>query len=93
MERVGFQRDRIGRAGCARANSRTAKLEGSAAQHCARKIRRKNGLRIARPMFEQRHGHVAGAAANVEDGCTWIGENRPESARGAAPPETVNIGR
>ena len=58
MQRVGLERDRAA----------PAELACSAGEHAVRKIRGDDGSRACGPMFQQRHGHVAGAATDVEHG-------------------------
>src|ERR1017187_273045 len=86
-ERIGFNGNGIGLAGVLR-----SKFHGSAAEHAARKIRCQDWARTPGAVLEESHGHVAGAAADVEDSGIGVGEDGPEAPRRAPPPEPVHVG-
>ncbi len=49
-------------------------------------------LGCCRAVFEQRHGHVAGAAAEIEGDGFGVLEDGTEEAGGAGPPGAVDAG-
>jgi len=69
-----------------------AELAHAAGEHAAGEVGGEDGARTFRPVFEEGHGHVAGAAADVEDGRVRPGEDLAKAARRAPPPEPVNVG-
>ena len=62
-------------------------------QHLLRKIRRNHRLSVRRPPPQQRSGHVAGAAANVQHLRLRPRQNIPEAPRRPPPPRPVHIAR
>ena len=68
-----------------------AKLFRGAREHGVGKIGGEDGLRVLRAMAQQGQGHVSRAAANVEDGGLGLREDCAKAARGATPPEAVDV--
>ena len=62
-------------------------------QHLRRKIRRHNRLCILRTPPQQRQGHIACAAANIQHLRLRPLQNRPESPRRPPPPRPIHIAR
>src|SRR5579863_8047524 len=86
MQRVCFESD--GSCG-----AELAKFPRSAIEHGPCEIGCEKGSRAAGSMLEKSYGHVARAAADVEDGCVGIGKGGMKRLCCSSPPEPVDIGR
>src|SRR6202522_3438916 len=84
MECVGFDGDDVVR----------GEFFGSAREHLVGEVGGEDGCRFrcAWTMLVKCHGHVAGAAAEVEDDCLGVLKDGSEDAGGAGPPVAIDAG-
>src|SRR6202789_4263288 len=85
MECVGFDGDDVVR----------GEFFGSAREHLVGEVGGEDGCRFrwAWTMLVKCHGHVAGAAAEVEGDCLRMLEDGAKEACGASPPVAIDAGR